>query len=139
MRDSRLQDVVNKLQKYKDETNLSKRNSTDIDRIIDILGVIEPSRISIPNVSIADSTKAQMIKFFYDKYHDTDQDAATFSEEFYFVVGEISMGMIPIKLEFLTNFLEDFDNTFPEFKFKQKYYQVEDLINEDRKEREMPF
>lgn len=139
MRDSRLQDVVNKLQKYKDETNLSKRNSADIDRIIDILGVIEPSRISIPNVSIADSTKAQMIKFFYDKYHDTDQDIAIFGEEFYFVVGEISMGMIPVKLEFLSYFLEDFDDTFPEFKFKQKYPQVEDLINKDRTDKEMPF
>lgn len=134
MKDKKLEGIVNKLYQYKEETYLNSFHALQIDKAIDILNKIEPARLSIPNVSMADSTKAQMIKFFYDRYYNTNQDAINFAEEFYFVVGEISIGMVPIKLERLTGFLDDLTKEFPEFKF-DTYKEVQDLMKEEI----MPF
>lgn len=138
MKDKKLEPIIDKLKAYKEANTFNVGTSSKIDKIIEMIGQVEPSRISIPNVNISDKDKFQMIEFFYNHYYNTNQDAIKFSEEFYFVVGEISMGMVPIKLEFLSNFIEEFVNLFPEFKFKQ-YDMVEYLINEDRKGNTMPF
>lgn len=131
MKDKNLEPIIKKLEKYKDSNTLSNSNVSKINKVIELLNTISPSRISIPNISMADSTKAQMIKFFYDKYFSTNQDAEEFSEEFYFVVGEISIGMVPIKLEYLTGFLEELVDVFSEFKFGE-YKEVKDLIIEEK-------
>lgn len=127
MKDKTLEPIVDKLKAYKEENTLNTMDSSKIDKVIEMIGQIEPSRISIPNLNISDEDKFKMIHFFYDNYYNTAQDTIEFSKEFYCIVGEISMGMVPIKLEYLVDFLEDLVEEFPQFKFGD-YEEVKKLI-----------
>jgi hypothetical protein len=53
--------------------------------------------------------KIELIQKLYTSYFNTNLDTSSFSEEFYYVVGEIMSDKIPIKLEFLTDFEDDFN------------------------------
>lgn len=52
-----------------------------------------------------DEEKLQLINIFYECYFNTNQDTDVFSEEFFYLVGNIKDGYIPIKLEHLVDFI----------------------------------
>lgn len=50
--------------------------------------------------------KEILIQLFYEMYFNTEQDVKEFGSEFFFLVGTILSGSIPLKLEYLTDFEE---------------------------------
>lgn len=50
--------------------------------------------------------KEILIQLFYEMYFNTEQDVKEFGSEFFFLVGTILSGSIPLKLEYLVGFEE---------------------------------
>lgn len=65
---------------------------------------------------LAPSEQADLIRAFYECYYNTDQDTVTFSSEFFYVVGYITSGLVPVKLRYLTDFYDDVSASSPGYK-----------------------
>lgn len=65
------------------------------------------------HVDLTAEEKEILIQLFYDLYFNTGQDVEEFSGEFFFLVGAILGGSVPIQLEFLIEFEEPLIEAIP--------------------------
>lgn len=62
---------------------------------------VRRNAIKLDNVLKTPDIIYKLIVLFYESYYDTAIDTSTFSKEFYYVIGNLTNGIIPLELEFL--------------------------------------
>lgn len=83
------------------------------------------------NANLTEEEKNTLIKVLYDCYFNTDQDGSEYGEEFYYIVGEIYNGYVPIKLDYLCDFKEIICDAIPRLtSVYERKIDVEKLIDE---------
>lgn len=55
------------------------------------------------HANLTNEEKEILIQLFYDMYFNTDQDVEDFAPEFFYTVGAILTGAVPLKLEKLSD------------------------------------
>jgi hypothetical protein len=73
----------------------------------------DKTRIKLP---LSDDEVIEFIKFYHDCYFNTAQDVKDFAGEYFYVIGEIISGRIPIILSFLTDYKTELIEKFPQYK-----------------------
>jgi hypothetical protein len=124
--DKELKAIVDKLKEYKEDMPLKYTDYQNIEKIIGELEVIEPKRIllEVPT-PFTDKDKLLLITSFHEWYYNTDQNDEVYAEEYYSVVDDIMHNQVPVKLLYLTDYIDLLIDLFPGLEYQIKKRLVE--------------
>jgi hypothetical protein len=119
--DKELKAIVDKLKEYKEDMPLKYTDYQNIEKIIGELEVIEPKRIllEVPT-PFTDKDKLLLITSFHEWYYNTDQNDEVYAEEYYSVVDDIMHNQVPVKLLYLTDYIDLLIDLFPGLEYQIK-------------------
>lgn len=106
--------IVDSIVNYRENSILEHNDDQLLEDIIDSLKTIEPKMVLL-QVDINRQEQLLLIGHFYEWYFDTNQNTNVFAKEYYEVVGYILKGYIPVKLEYLDDYIDLLIETVPRF------------------------